>query len=38
LIHALTAVTGLLLIGPLIGGTLGLIFAFFARKREPQAT
>jgi hypothetical protein len=38
LIHALTAVTGLLLIGPLIGGTLALIFAFFARKREPQAT
>jgi len=34
LIHALTAATGWLLLGPLVGGALAVLFGFFGRKRE----
>lgn len=33
LLHALSAATGLLLVGPLSGGGLALIFGYFGRKR-----
>ena len=34
LVHSLLTATGFLLIGPLIGGAVGLIFALFGQNQE----